>query len=274
MGDRVDILGAKGGIRLIASDLDGTLLQDGAQEPRPEVFDLIHELHERGVVFVPASGRTHASLRYLFAPVADELGYVCENGALVMHEGRAVVKRVMDRDLAMDIAHAVIDYPGADAIYSGAEHCYCLADNPAFIDHLRYEVHNDMVVIDAPEDIDEDIIKIAFQTRTAEAQPVAREHFEALFGEKLDVMTSGTTWTDFIGFGSGKGSALVDFGRVLGIAPEEMAAFGDNENDRDMLVRVGHPYLMEKCNPTMLGCSERLQMVATVEDELRRLLAR
>lgn len=58
----------------------------GEREPRSEAFELIDELHRRGIVFMPASGRQYASLRYLFAPVADELAYVCENGALVMSE--------------------------------------------------------------------------------------------------------------------------------------------------------------------------------------------
>lgn len=75
------------GIKLIACDLDGTLLHPGEREPRSEAFELIDELHRRGIVFMPASGRQYASLRYLFAPVADELAYVCENGALVMSEG-------------------------------------------------------------------------------------------------------------------------------------------------------------------------------------------
>ena len=74
------------GIKLIACDLDGTLLHPGEREPRSEAFELIDELHRRGIVFMPASGRQYASLRYLFAPVADELAYVCENGALVMSE--------------------------------------------------------------------------------------------------------------------------------------------------------------------------------------------
>lgn len=99
------------GIKLIACDLDGTLLHPGEREPRSEAFELIDELHRRGIVFMPASGRQYASLRYLFAPVADELAYVCENGALVMSEGRAVVKRSMERDLAMDIANAVVAIP-------------------------------------------------------------------------------------------------------------------------------------------------------------------
>ena len=260
------------GIKLIACDLDGTLLHPGEREPRPEAFELINELHRRGIVFMPASGRQYASLRYLFAPVADELAYVCENGALVMSEGRAVVKRSMERSLAMDIANAVVAYPHADVTLSCEGHLYTISGNDAFIDHLRYEVHCDVTVVDRPEDIDEDVIKIAFQTPETE-QPAALEYFARRFSDRVDVMTSGTEWTDFIGFDSGKGSALADYGRALGISPNEMMAFGDNENDRDMLNVVGHPCLMESCNPSMRGVNDRVRYVRTVEEELRRLLA-
>ena len=260
------------GIKLIACDLDGTLLHPGEREPRSEAFELIDELHRRGIVFMPASGRQYASLRYLFAPVADELAYVCENGALVMSEGRAVVKRSMERSLAMDIANAVVAYPHADVTLSCEGHLYTMGGNDAFVDHLRYEVHCDVAVVDRPEDIDEDVIKIAFQTPETEQQ-AALEYFERHFSDRVDVMTSGTEWTDFIGFDSGKGSALADYGHALGISPDEMMAFGDNENDRDMLNVVGHPYLMESCNPSMRGINDRVRYARTVEEELRRLLA-
>ena len=144
------------GIKLIACDLDGALLHPGECEPRSEAFELIDELHRRGIVFMPASGRQYASLRYLFAPVADELAYVCENGALVMSEGRAVVKRSMERNLAMDIANAVVAYPHADVTLSCEGHLYTISGNDAFVDHLRYEVHCDVAVVDRPEDIDDE----------------------------------------------------------------------------------------------------------------------
>ena len=144
------------GIKLIACDLDGTLLHPGEREPRSEAFELIDELHRRGIVFMPASGRQYASLRYLFTPVADELAYVCENGALVMSEGRAVVKRSMERSLAMDIANAVVAYPHADVTLSCEGHLYTMSGNDTFVDHLRYEVHCDVAVVDRPEDIDDE----------------------------------------------------------------------------------------------------------------------
>ena len=47
-------------IRLIASDLDGTLLKNGAQMLSPEIFELIPALKKRGIHFVAASGRQYA----------------------------------------------------------------------------------------------------------------------------------------------------------------------------------------------------------------------
>ena len=55
-------------IRLICSDIDGTLLQYGKKELEDEIFEQIRELHRRGILFCPASGRQYTSLRKLFAP--------------------------------------------------------------------------------------------------------------------------------------------------------------------------------------------------------------
>ena len=63
-------------VRLIACDIDGTLLQKGARNISPEIFQEIDRLEQRGVLFCPASGRQYHSLRQLFAPVADRVPYL------------------------------------------------------------------------------------------------------------------------------------------------------------------------------------------------------
>ena len=68
-------------IRLIASDIDGTLLQNGAAEIPPEIFDHIRRLEKKGVLFCPASGRQYTSLRRLFAPVADRVPFLRDGPA-------------------------------------------------------------------------------------------------------------------------------------------------------------------------------------------------
>ena len=75
-------------IRVIASDFDGTILKDGAQHVDEVYFPLIRELKSMGISFIAASGRQYANLRRLLWPVADEISYICENGALIAQGGR------------------------------------------------------------------------------------------------------------------------------------------------------------------------------------------
>ena len=77
-------------IKLVASDLDGTLLLNGAQSVEDSMFETIGRLLDRGILFAPASGRQMTSLKRLFAPVAEELVYISENGALVSYKGKTI----------------------------------------------------------------------------------------------------------------------------------------------------------------------------------------
>ena len=73
-------------IHLIASDIDGTLLQGGQTRLDPALFDVIERLEQHGIRFAAASGRQYTNLRRLFAPVADKIDYICENGSLVISD--------------------------------------------------------------------------------------------------------------------------------------------------------------------------------------------
>ena len=79
-------------IKLIATDLDGTLL-DGERKLPAEIFPLIERLYSAGILFAPASGRQYASLQELFRPVEDKVVFVCENGALVKYRGETLFSR-------------------------------------------------------------------------------------------------------------------------------------------------------------------------------------
>ena len=59
-------------LKLIASDLDGTLLQ-GTREISKEAVGMIKKLSEMGILFVAASGRQYPNLRRLFEPVKDDI---------------------------------------------------------------------------------------------------------------------------------------------------------------------------------------------------------
>ena len=91
-------------IKMVCSDLDGTLLQYGKKLIEGEIFDEIRALHDRGILFCPASGRQYTSLRKLFARVADDCIYLCENGAVVYRGGKVIAKTPMPRARAEEIA--------------------------------------------------------------------------------------------------------------------------------------------------------------------------
>ena len=84
-------------IKLVASDLDGTLLLNKAQSLPEEIFPLIRQLQEMGIIFVAASGRQYPNMRKLFAPVASEISYISENGALAVDHGEVLYQDSFDR---------------------------------------------------------------------------------------------------------------------------------------------------------------------------------
>ena len=60
-------------IKLIVSDLDGTLVEDGGGVLNPEYFSQIRRLKKAGILFAAVSGRSYSSLEKLFAPVIDDI---------------------------------------------------------------------------------------------------------------------------------------------------------------------------------------------------------
>ena len=105
---------------LIVSDIDGTLLPYGATELDAGLFPLIARLRRQGVLFCPASGRQFHSLRQLFAPVAEELGFLCENGAIIYGPGAeedapVLSKITMPREDALALTARLAEL-GAEAL--------------------------------------------------------------------------------------------------------------------------------------------------------------
>ena len=237
-------------VRLIACDIDGTLLQPGEREISPAVFRHIHRLREKNIRFCPASGRQYRSLRSLFAPVADELSYVCENGAVVFgpgEDGPILGKTAMDRAAALTLAHEILADPRCEVLISGVNTSYLCPKQPDIVEHIRFFVGNNVTLVDRPEDIPEDILKVSAYCRPgAEAiQPDLAPRWTHLFHAAI----AGAQWLDFNL--ADKGVGLAQLCRALDIPPESVLAFGDNFNDVPMLELAGQPYLMDNAAPAL-----------------------
>ena len=111
-------------VKFVASDLDGTLLLNGAQSVDESAIQYINKLVDKGVIFAPASGRQITSLKRLFGAVSDKLAYIAENGALVEYKGETIGKTAMDRKLALEIIEDVIEQPNCEVLVSGEHTAY------------------------------------------------------------------------------------------------------------------------------------------------------
>ncbi len=262
-----------GKIKLVASDLDGTLLLNWDKNGiDPVLFDQVRELKRRGVYFLAASGRQYYNLRNLFAPVADDILYLCENGSLVMKDDEVLVKASMPADVALEACRAVMANPRLSLLVSGVHTNYAFASEPGFIDHLRNFVGTRTTPIESLEDIPEDMIKVSFYAKDPADLDAAVPAFEERFGDALKVVTSGASWFDMMPKGVDKGTAMAAIGREVGIDAADMLAFGDNFNDAEMLDFVGHPYLMESGRRELRGLNDRIELCSTVVGCLNDLM--
>ncbi len=257
-------------IKLIASDLDGTLLQNGAQKLNTEIFDLIRTLNGHGIIFAAASGRQYCNLQRLFAPVKDDIAYVAENGSLCIYKDRILSKGQIDRELGLNIIDAVHNYPRCDCIVSGEKVCYTDSKNQRFIDHMLNVVGNDMEIVDdLAKDIREPFLKIAVCDFEG-TQDIDR-YFKGLFSNEIKIVTSGNIWVDFIAPGANKGNALQVLLDHLDISPKDSIAFGDQYNDVEMLQLVGESYAMSNAAPGIAYYST--YVTDSVEEVLEDIVA-
>lgn len=136
-------------IRLIASDIDGTLLPYDETVMPLRLFPLIRRLRERNILFCPASGRQYHSMRTLFAPVADEMCFLCENGAVLYgpgtEEGAPLLsKTLLPRQEALALSRAIMDIPGCDVIIEGQNLNYLCGCGPELV-HEMVVNHGNLV---------------------------------------------------------------------------------------------------------------------------------
>ena len=231
-------------IKLIASDLDGTILLQVAQSVDDSLFEVIHKISEKGIIFAPASGRQYNSLKMLFEPVEKDLMYIAENGALVMYKDEVIFKRSMDRKIAMEIIEDVYEHCNCEVLISGLNTAYIKPKAKEYLHRMTSVVKYTTTIVDSFDNIQEDILKISVCDISGIQN--SGDYFTQKWSDKVLTAISGKLYLDFTANGVNKGTAIMKIQERFGIAPDECMAFGDNYNDIEMLDHVGHSYAMER----------------------------
>lgn len=256
-------------IKFIASDLDGTILQNKAQSVDESLFAVIEQLIDRGFVFAPASGRQCESLRRLFEPIKDKLMYIAENGALVTYKGEVIAKETIERDLANEIIRDVYEHENCEVLVSGEHTAYIKPKTEEYLHRMTKVVKYKTTIVDDFDSIDEDILKIAVCDLSGIEH--SAEYFHKRWDGKVLVAVSGDQYLDFTDLKVNKGNAVRMIQKYLGITADECMAFGDNYNDVEMLKAVTNSYVMDNAVDEIKAYGRF--GTDSVEKTLRELLA-
>ena len=122
-------------IKLVVSDIDGTLLEDGGHELNPELFEVILKLREKGMQFAAASGRQWASIEQVFDPIKEKIFYLSDNGAYVGCHGRQLFVNPIDRSLVEELVKD-IRKAGLTVMAGGPDVAYMENPDPEFEDWI------------------------------------------------------------------------------------------------------------------------------------------
>lgn len=237
-------------IRLIAVDMDGTLLRPDGSMP-DGLWALLERLRERKIAFAPASGRQLATLQRMFAGVDAELDYIAENGAYVVRGDAEVSSDAMDPVFAAAVVARLRGLVADGALRAGLVVCgkrsaYIEDTAPQFVAEVekyyaRLEVVPDLLAVS------DQILKLAIfdidggEAHTAPAFADLRESHQ--------VVVSGRHWVDIMNTTVNKGVALRNLQAALGVTPAQTAAFGDYLNDLQLLQAADWSYAMAGAHP-------------------------
>ena len=268
--DELRELGAN--IRLVAVDMDGTLLDADRRVP-DSIWPLIAEMGRRGILWCPASGRQYATLARDFVRAEAAVVIIAENGSFVVRDGKEISSDVVATAAVVDAVHAGRRLH-ADGFPVGTVLCakrtaYVESSEPDF----RAEVdgyYAEVTTVDDLLAVDDEVIKIAMHDggSAAETSYPALAHLR----ETHQVVVSGEHWVDVMNLGTHKGAALEAVQRSLGISREETVAFGDYLNDMELIAAAGTSFAMANAHPDVLATA-RFGAPANTEDGVARTLA-
>ncbi|MBT2382830.1 Cof-type HAD-IIB family hydrolase [Streptomyces sp. ISL-11] len=242
--------------RLIATDLDGTLLRDDKTVSDRTVAALAGA-EAAGIEVFFVTGRPARWMDVVSSHVHGHGLAICANGAAVvdLHDGGRLVKvRPLPRAEALAIVRAVrAAAPGASfAVEHTTAFHYEEAYPPFYVDPGAVIAPAEKLLAE-DSGYDEPIIKLL-----AHHPVLGPDEFLALAREAGGAhgsftRSSPTALLEISGLGVSKASTLAECCAERGIAPEEVVAFGDMPNDLDMLDWAGTAYAMANAHPEVLA---------------------
>jgi Cof subfamily protein (haloacid dehalogenase superfamily) len=263
-------------VRLIATDLDGTIVRsDGEISDRTRAA--LHAAEDAGLVVVFVTGRP---LRWM-KPVSEATGHtgiaICANGAIVydLHTEQVVQAHAMEADLAHRLAD-LLRREMPDVAFA-IEQTHRFGHEPSYA--AKFETPPDVVVAELDELIEGPVIKLLARHTSMPTADMARTAAKAI-GDLAELNMATFSETDGLlelsAAGVTKAFGLERFAAEHGITAESVVAFGDMPNDLPMLAWAGHAVAVANAHDDVLAIAD--EVTASNDDDgvaqvIERILA-
>ena len=251
-------------IRLVALDLDGTLL-DSHKELPPRNRRALETCIEKGIYIVPCTGRTAIGIPEAVRSIPGIRYAITVNGGLIedMQENKVLDQKLMDKETALNIIDQVKDYHVMyDAYIEGVgiseERFYNHLDDYKITEEIQKLVKKTRrpvpSIIEYVKQWEGKIDKVNLFFADLEL----REEIRALLKKRSDVLVSSSLYNnlEINALGAAKGDALLRLASILGLSREETMACGDGENDYSMIQMAGTGVVMENGDPSVKAIAD------------------
>lgn len=242
-------------IKLIATDMDGTLLDPKGQVDLPRLEKLLDQLEERGIRFVIATGNEVHRMRQLLGHLADRVVLVVANGARIFENDQLIQAQTWDDAMvnrALEFFKGrecqdqfVVTSMNGGFVKEGT--VFTQLENfmtPEMIE-LFYQRMN--FVEELESHLFGGVLKMSLVVGEERSDSVLEE-INQLFNGHVQAVSSGYGCIDILQAGIHKAWGLQELLKRWDIKAEEIMAFGDSENDVEMLQLAGIAYAMENAD--------------------------
>jgi Cof subfamily protein (haloacid dehalogenase superfamily) len=229
-------------VKLIATDMDGTLLNDNG-EINEKIFDLIHAFNEKDIKFAAASGRFYSQLSKNFEKVNTDMIFIAHNGALVKYnnKGETLYSNSIDKKQIDEVIN--LNPKLGEELFLAAEND-AYAINPSEDMLMQFTFSQvPVVIVKSLSEIKKTIYKITYFMADG-INPAIVEYLKKNLNDELEFVVSGDKWIDIMNKGISKGNAIKILQEKFNINQKETMVFGDYYNDLTMFKAAHHSYAM------------------------------
>jgi Cof subfamily protein (haloacid dehalogenase superfamily) len=251
-------------IKLIATDLDGTLL-NSEHQVSPRTMNALREAIARGIPIVIATGKTYDSATRIIAELGITTPGVFVQG-LVLHNADGSVRSSIAH--APDVVRAVADFADAHNIPAVAysQRRIMCRELHEFI-HLLSGYGEPLAEAVGPLGAMAETVPVnkMIYLGSPEQMTEAREALAKVLGDRATLVQALAHMLEILPPGASKGAGVQRLLDDLGIAPENMLAIGDGENDVEMLRMAGIGVAVANAMPHALEAADYI--VASNDDD-------